>query len=84
MSSSCKLFLEWSISIADVYQGRRFYGHADMLKARLEAFPNVEWTTMMERAFADAKTALCKTALLAHPLQGWELALVVEASADCV
>jgi hypothetical protein len=33
--------------------------------------------------FADAKAALCKTALLAHSKQGLELALIVDASSDC-
>jgi hypothetical protein len=37
-----------------------------------------------EKAFADAKAALCKTALLSNPQQGWELALMVDASSDCV
>jgi hypothetical protein len=38
----------------------------------------------MAKAFSDAKAALCKTALLAHPQQGWELALMVDASSRCV
>jgi hypothetical protein len=38
----------------------------------------------MEKAFSDAKAALCKTALLVHPQQGWELALIVDVSSHCV
>jgi hypothetical protein len=30
----------------------------------------------MAKTFADAKAALCKTALLIPPQQGWELALM--------
>jgi hypothetical protein len=55
----------------------------DLLKGGLKATAAV-WTSEMERAFADAKTSLCRTALLAHPQQGCELALMVDASADCV
>jgi hypothetical protein len=50
----------------------------------LKATAAVEWTSEIERAFADAKIALCQTALLAHPQQGWKLALMVDASAGCV
>jgi hypothetical protein len=49
----------------------------DSLKGGLKATAAVVWTPEMEKAFADAKAALCKTALLAHPQQGWELALMV-------
>jgi hypothetical protein len=56
----------------------------DSLKGGLKATAAVVWTPEMEKAFADAKAALCKTALLAHPQQGWELALMVDASSDCV
>ncbi len=38
----------------------------------------------MEKAFADSKAALCKIALLVHPQQGWELALMSDASSDCI
>jgi hypothetical protein len=56
----------------------------DFLKGGLKATPDVDWTSEMEKAFSDAKAALCKTALLAHPQQGWELALMVDASSGCV
>jgi hypothetical protein len=56
----------------------------DSLKGGLKATAAVVWTPEMEKAFADAKAALCRTALLAHPQQGWELALTVDASLDCV
>jgi hypothetical protein len=52
----------------------------DLLKGSLKATAAVAWTPEMEKAFADAKATLCKTALLAHPQQGWELALMVDAS----
>jgi hypothetical protein len=63
-----------------------FYRHfvLDSLKGGLKATTTVEWTIEMEKTFTDAKAALCKTALLAHPRQGWELALMVDASSDCV
>jgi hypothetical protein len=38
----------------------------------------------MEKELADAKSALCKTTLLVHPQQDWELALMGDASSDCV
>ncbi len=38
----------------------------------------------MEKKLVNAKSALCKTALLAHPQQAWKLALIVDASSDCV
>jgi hypothetical protein len=56
----------------------------DSLKGGLKATAVVAWTPEMEKAFADAKAALCKTALLAHSQQGWELALMVDASSDCL
>jgi hypothetical protein len=56
----------------------------DFLKGGLKATHDVDWTSEMEKAFSDAKAALCNTALLAHPQQGWELALMVDASSDCV
>jgi cleavage and polyadenylation specificity factor subunit 1 len=56
----------------------------DLLKGGLKATAAVAWTPDMEKAFADAKAALCKTALLAHSQQGWELALMVDASSDCL
>jgi cleavage and polyadenylation specificity factor subunit 1 len=56
----------------------------DLLKGGLKATAAVAWTSDMEKAFADAKAALCKTALLAHSQQGWELALMVDASSDCL
>ncbi len=43
----------------------------------LKATAAVAWTPEMEKAFADAKAALCKTALLAHSQQGLELALLL-------
>jgi hypothetical protein len=46
----------------------------DSLKGGLKATASVEWTSEMERAFIDAKEALCKATLLAHSQQGWELA----------
>jgi hypothetical protein len=52
-------------------------------KGGLKATAAVVWTLEMEKEFADAKSALCKTALLAHPQQGWELALMADASLDC-
>ncbi len=56
----------------------------DSLKGGLNATGAVEWNLEMAKAYSDAKAALCKTALLAHPQQGFELALMVDASADCV
>ncbi len=56
----------------------------DPLKGVLKATAAVVWTLEMEKEFADAKSALCKTALLAHPQQAWELALMADASSDCV
>ncbi len=43
----------------------------DSLKGGLKATAAVVWTPEMKRAFADDKAALCRTALLAHPQQGW-------------
>ncbi len=37
-------------------------------------------TSEIEKAFVDAKEALCKATLLAHP----QLALMVDSSSDCV
>jgi hypothetical protein len=56
----------------------------DLLKGGLKATAAVAWTPEMEKAFADAKAALCKTALLAHSQQGWELALMVDVSSHCL
>ena len=56
----------------------------DSLRGSPKATAAVDWSADMERAFADAKAALCKAALLAHPQQGWELAVMVDASADHV
>jgi hypothetical protein len=56
----------------------------DSLKGGLKATAAVVWTLEMEKKFADAKSALCKTALLAHPQQAWELALMADATSDCV
>jgi hypothetical protein len=56
----------------------------DSLKGGLKATAAVVWTTEMKKAFADPKAALFKTALLAYPQQGWEVALTVDASSDCV
>ncbi len=50
----------------------------DLLKGGLKATTAVAWTPEMEKAFADAKAALCKTALLDHSQQGWELALLFQ------
>jgi cleavage and polyadenylation specificity factor subunit 1 len=50
----------------------------------LKATASVEWTSEMEKAFVAAKEALCKATLLAHLHQGGELALMVDASSDCV
>ncbi len=44
----------------------------------------VEWTPPMEAAFNAARTALGAAALMAHPQQGQELAVMVNASADHV
>ncbi len=44
----------------------------------------VEWTPPMEAAFEAARTALGAAALLAHPQQDQELAMMVDASADHV
>ncbi len=54
----------------------------DLLKGGLKAIATVEWSGV--KAFADAKTALCMTALLAHPQQSWDLPLMGDASSDCV
>ncbi len=43
----------------------------DSQKGGLKATSAVVWTPEMEKAFADPKAALFKTALLAHPQQGW-------------
>ncbi len=43
-----------------------------------------EWTLLMEAAFDAARTALGAAALLAHPQQDQELAVMVDASADHV
>jgi transposase InsO family protein len=56
----------------------------DSLKGSPKPTAAVEWTAELEKAFASAKSALCQAALLAHPRQGWELALMVDASADHV
>jgi hypothetical protein len=56
----------------------------DSLKGGLKATAAVAWTPEMETVSADAKAGLCKTALLAHSQQGWELALMVDASSDCL
>ncbi len=44
----------------------------------------VEWTPLMEAAFDAARTALRAAALLAHPQQDQELAVMVDASANHV
>ena len=54
----------------------------DTLKGSPKLTAAVEWTAQMEQAFSSDKSALCVADLLAHLRQGWELALMVDASAS--
>jgi hypothetical protein len=52
----------------------------DALRGGKEARERIEWTAEMEEAFSATKQALAKAALLAHPIPGAEVALMVDAS----
>jgi hypothetical protein len=56
----------------------------DSVRGSPKATGAVEWTPPMEVAFDAARTALGAAALLAHPQQDQELAVMVDASADHV
>jgi len=56
----------------------------DSTRGSPKATAAVDWTPPMVAAFDAARTALGATALLAHPQQDQELALMVDASADHV
>ncbi len=56
----------------------------DSVRGSPKAKAAVEWTPPMEAAFDAARTALGAAALLAHPQQDQELAVMVDASADHV
>ena len=52
----------------------------DALRGGLPPSSAVEWAPALEEAFVASKAALCDAALLAHPRERAELALVVDAS----
>jgi hypothetical protein len=56
----------------------------DLTRDSPKATATVDWTLQMVEAFDAARTALGAAALLAHPLQDEELAVMVDASADHV
>jgi hypothetical protein len=56
----------------------------DSVRGSPKAMAAVEWTPPMEAAFDATRTALGAAALLAHPQQDQELAVMVDASSDHV
>ena len=52
----------------------------DSLRGNVKGTAQLTWSAAMETAFAAIKQALSQVALLAHPLQGATLSLVVDAS----